>query len=429
MKYNYYERKSEEISKEQSIWIETNIEIISESENVLFVFQAEKEVLLITDKSIFFPSRNTRNKISYNEIKNIKIAGDLSVKIFIDAETFTIDLVAPIDKVKIFHVLQLFIDNSKKNISTTFEDTHKILNEFIVLKYPLNQSQHKLPQVYLKQFGYLKGNQWMVSILEKELTYSKQKSIGSFTTETNVFDIDSEDDRLPRMFETMNADLENLYHEMLDDISKNKFIPDKCWEIIVQLTPNLMVRSDYWRNFVCEILETPNRETFLLSTLSVHAQSVHELQELKNRYFYKVLSEGEINQSKVNRILLHFLNYIFHHLLTFDLIIIEAPEDKGFFTSDNPVNFKVNREEGQIGLYNKNTEIFFPLSKNYLAYFHHKNSSEQNAPLRKLKNRGVYKVEEVLTEDEYTNLIQEEIIKNSDKLIIFPGEVRYRKER
>lgn len=422
MKYNFYDRKDEKIPKQQFDWIDANIESISKEENVLFVFQADYEALLITDSSIYFPNRNTRRKISYSEINKIRITRDVLVELItIDSEVYTIVLVTSIDKVKIFQVLKLLMDNFKKGVNTTFEDTHKVLCEFIVLKYPPNQSQHKLPQAYLKQFGYLNGEHWKVSVLQKGENFSRQKSVGSFTAETNVFDIDSEDDRFPRMFETLNADLENLYHEMLDDISNNSVIPDKCWEIIVQLTPNLMVRSDFWRDFVSGILDSPNKDFFLDITVSIHTSSFEELQELKKKHFYKVISEGEVTQSKLNKVLLHFLNYIFHHLKSFDLVIIEAQEGKEFFTSDNPVNFKANQEEGKLGLFSKDTEIYFPLSKNYLAFFHHRNSDIES-PLRKLKNRGVYKVEEVLTEYEYDNLVKEEVVKASDQLIILQGK-------
>lgn len=47
MKYNFYDRKDEKISKRQSDWIDANIELIAKRENVLFVFQADYEALLI----------------------------------------------------------------------------------------------------------------------------------------------------------------------------------------------------------------------------------------------------------------------------------------------------------------------------------------------------------------------------------------------
>lgn len=214
---------------------------------------------------------------------------------------------------------------------------------------------------------------------------------------------------------------------MLEDISNNSKIPDKCWEIIVQLTPNLMVRSDVWRDFVEHILKSPDRETFLEVTVSPLTNgTLEDLKKIKEKHFYKVINTEEISTSILNRILILFMNYIFHHLRMMDLVILEAPEGREFFTSDNPVNFIPNQEEGKLGLFSKETEVYFPLSKNYLAYFHYRTSNDKDNKFRKLENRGVYKIEDVLTEEEYDNLIQDKILANSDLFIIYPLELKHR---
>ena len=157
MNYNFYQRKKEDISKLESKWINENIDSISKDENVLFVYQLEFESLLITDKNIYFPSRRTRRKISYNELKKVKITGDLLIVLITnDSQVSTIVLVTPIDKVKIFQVLELLKNNSNKNISTSFETIHKVFSDFKILKYPLDQSQHKLPQDLFKTIWIFK---------------------------------------------------------------------------------------------------------------------------------------------------------------------------------------------------------------------------------------------------------------------------------
>jgi hypothetical protein len=424
MNYNLYQRKDTNISQKELDWIDKNLEDISLKETVLFIFQAEHEALVITNKSIYFPNRKSLIKIEYNQINKIKIGGDFHIEItHKNLAKYTIVLVSPIDKVKINLVLNLLNKNEEKGIETTFEVVENLFDEFTIIKFPPNQDQHKLPQVYLKEFGYLHNEQWMVSIINRGERFTRQKSIGSFTAETNVFDIESEDDRFPRMFESLNCDLENLYHEMLKDIDDNDEIPDKCWEIIVQFTPNMMVRSDYWRSFVKEILESKDKNTFLEITISVLSKSPEDLQNLKEKNFYKVISEGKITNSKLNRVLILFLNYILHHLTPLDLIILEAPKGKEFFTSDNPVNFKPNQIKGKLGLFSVNTEVYFPLSPKYLAYFRFKNAKKSNPLLSKLQNRGIYKIQDIMSEEEYDKLIQNEIIGVSDELIISPKKI------
>ena len=428
-KYNFYERKDELISVDQLAWINNNIESISNKENILFVFQAEYEALLFTNLGIYFPNRDTKRLIRYEEILRSRIAGDVLIELkTTNSEVYSIILVTSIDKVKIFQVLNILIKNYNDSKDTSFEDIDNIFEKFTVLKYPLNQLQHKLPQVYLKQFGYLERNQWKISIIQRGEKFTRQKSIGSFTAETNIFDIESEDDRFPRMFETLNADLENLYPQVLNDISSNLKVSDKSWEILVQLTPNLMVRSDHWRNFIREILDSKQKETFLDITLSIHTKSLEELNELKKKYFYKIISDSELSRSTINKTLLHFLNYVFYHLRSLDLIILKAPEGKEFFTSDNPVVFNANQVEGKLGLFSIDTELYLPISKDYLAYFHYKESGKE-FPLRKLKSRGIYEVKDVLTKKQYDHVIREEIIRNSDKLIIVPGKMEYKIEK
>jgi hypothetical protein len=119
---------------------------------------------------------------------------------------------------------------------------------------PTNQKQHKVPQVYLKKFGYQNGNnQWMISVLKKGLKFTQQKSIKSFTIETNVFDIDSDHPRIPRMFETLNSELENEYNNIISELDNNQTLSDKGYAFLLQLTSNLICRSDYWRDWVLGI--------------------------------------------------------------------------------------------------------------------------------------------------------------------------------
>lgn len=429
MNYNLYQRKDTAISQKELDWIDENLDEISQKENILFIFQAEHEALVITNKSIYFPNRKSLVNIQYLQINRIKIEGDFHIEITLqNRKKYTIVFASPIDKVKMHLVLTLINKNERNKVETSFEDAEKIFDEFTIIKFPPNQDQHKLPQVYLKEFGYLNKEQWTVSVQKRDEKFTRQKSIGSFTSETNVFDIESEDDRFPRMFESLNCDLENLYREMLKDIDDNDEIPDKCWEIIVQFTPNMMVRSDHWRDFIKEILESKNKNTFLEITISVLSKSFEDLQSLKEKNFYKVISEGELTNSKLNRVLILFLNYIFHHLRTLNLIILEAPEGKEFFTSDCPVNFKPNQIEGKKGLFSINTEVYFPLSPKYLAYFYFEGAKTSNPILRVLKNRGIYKIADILTEEEYDKLIQNEIIGVSDEMIIIPGKLIYKRK-
>ncbi|TLX72844.1 DUF4238 domain-containing protein [Labilibacter sediminis] len=426
MNYNYYQRKKSDISYHESKWIKENYDSIIKDEDILFVFQILYEVILVTDKSIYFLNRPTLKKIQYQDITKIKIAGKLLIEIKTKSKsTYTIICVTSVDKGKLYFVLKLILDNFNKKRVTKFEDIDNEFNEFKVLKFPPNQSQHKIPQVYLKQFGYQEKDHWKITIMVLGEKYTRHKSIESFSAKTNVFDIESEDDRFPRMFETMNAEMENLYPAMLDNISTSTKISDEYWEVLIQLVPNLIVRSDFWRDFVEDTLKSQCKEGFLEVTVAVLSKTFEEHQQLKERHFFKQLIEEEFSTSTLNITLILFLNYFCYHLQRFNVIIIKAQEEKPFFTSDNPVNFISNQEKDKLGLFCKNTEVYFPISKDYLAYFYHSNSDKKNFKLQRLNNRNIYNAKDILNEEEYDKLTKEEIIKAADKLVIFPMKFIY----
>ena len=54
------------------------------------------------------------------------------------------------------------------------------------MKHPTNQNQDKLPQVYMKQFGYDYKGHPKVSVLQVGEKFTRQKSIESFLSETNI---------------------------------------------------------------------------------------------------------------------------------------------------------------------------------------------------------------------------------------------------
>ena len=54
---------------------------------------------------------------------------------------------------------------------------------------PKYQGQHRISQVYLKEFGYVKGGKWYIAIWEKSKNHTDYVLIENFTKETNVFDL------------------------------------------------------------------------------------------------------------------------------------------------------------------------------------------------------------------------------------------------
>jgi len=129
---------------------------------------------------------------------------------------------------------------------------------------PKRQSQHKVPQVYLKKFGYKDfNNQWKVSVLKRGEERPMQKSIKSFTAEVNHFDIESDDPQIPRMFEKMNAILEGEYNNIVKEIDQDGKLSEKSVAYLLQFVAVQIVRSDKWRDQIMEFLGPDTRRNFL----------------------------------------------------------------------------------------------------------------------------------------------------------------------
>lgn len=92
------------------------------------------------------------------------------------------------------------------------------------MKNPEKQNQHKLPQVYMREFGYDFKGQKKVSVLKVGEKFTRQKSIESFLSETNVFKIKSENPELENIFEELNGLLENEYLNFISDLNNNQYL-------------------------------------------------------------------------------------------------------------------------------------------------------------------------------------------------------------
>jgi len=284
---------------------------------------------------------------------------------------------------------------------------------------PTNQKQHKVPQVYLKKFGYQNGNnQWMISVLKKGLKFTQQKSIKSFTIETNVFDIDSDDPRIPRMFETLNSELENEYNNIISELDNNQSLSDKGYAFLLQLTSNLICRSDYWRDWVFGMLNHENKENWLRIILGHHCKDYGEFKELDSKPHFRILADSP-PEEVINRVLLFFTDHLMHRLWHYDIVFIKSQDGKPWFTSTNPIVMHLRTQKNEI--FNKDSEIYFPLSPDYLAYLHYGKSDDKENPLRKAERNSM-----INADDEQNESLQKIIMANPSDYILIAGEFKYR---
>lgn len=286
--------------------------------------------------------------------------------------------------------------------------------------HPQKQDQHKIPQVYLRQFGYTNSNnQSCVSVLQEGETWTRQKSIKSFTAETNFFDIPSYDQEIVRMFEKLNCALETEFNAILADLDTSQQLSHKSYAYLVQLVVNLIGRSDYWRNWIKGLLRHENKEIFLKVILIPICKDWEDLKAIDKKPYYRLLVDGD-PEEVINRVILYFMNHLLIRLELFEVVILQSKQQKPWFTTTNPV--VVHHRPAPNEIIGKDSEIYFPLSPKYLVYFHFKGSDDQKNELRHFDTNKVY-----IATDEQNDHIQKEIIlKNPAEFIIVCGELRYR---
>lgn len=288
--------------------------------------------------------------------------------------------------------------------------------------YTGKQDQHLISKVYLKQFSYLKGNQEMISVRKFGEKFNRNKSITSFLTEVNTFDIKSSNPRIQRIYESeLNGELESEYPNIINEISSSKVISDKSESYLKQFTANLFCRSPFLRNIFRESLDD---EIFKKNWLNIFS---HMLKSDTIFSFKNEETDNMINtlldvdaEEALNPIMMLYTMLFSRFLYQMDMVILENPNDNmTWFTSDNPVILNRNSSNDKdIKIVNEDSEIYFPLSPNFLAYFKYKYSTK-NGELRKFEHRKIIKVDEKVI----NNITSQFIIPNVHKYLIAPKKI------
>lgn len=235
------------------------------------------------------------------------------------------------------------------------------------------ENQHILSQVYLKGFGYQDANnQWKISTLDASLIetmekYNKrwisQKSIESFLSENNIFDLVFTDEIDVKFYENFNSHIENLFLQINNDLDSIKSLSKTSEAALYGMIINLLIRTKLFRNSLNLILKDENRKKVLLDEIF----SFLPESELIRKYLKLLPKKSELNFISLllyERILTGFAEFYYS--------ILETDPNEGWFTSDNPVMIKdfvtIN------SIFSRNTQIIFPINRKYLVYCFHPNN-------------------------------------------------------
>jgi hypothetical protein len=275
------------------------------------------------------------------------------------------------------------------------------------------ENQHIIAQVYLKGFGYKdKNNQWRVSALDKNKVammekhgkkWISQKSIESFLSENDIFDLVLTTAKVENIYEEFNKNIETNYLKIISDLDSYKSLSDLGKTAIYCITINLLIRSLSFRSAIDQIIQGSARDHLLYEIFS----------SIKNG---KYLAKGfEIipKESELNYISLMLWERIMPIFSEFQYSILATDKNEGWFTSDNPVVIKNFVTEDTI--FSRNAQVIFPIDRQYLAYFHH--------PSNKFPDFPNYRQGDVtVCEPSTKNEIIKQIMNNAGTYFIFPDE-------
>jgi len=249
------------------------------------------------------------------------------------------------------------------------------------------QGQHRISQVYLKQFGYLREGRWWISVWYKSFNFTENVLVENFTKETNVFDLPIfEQTELRRQFESQSGILEREYPSIIKTIRNQGQITPRHRDILCNYIPNLICRARPYRELFQRYLDDPVLRNYFLDEITTFAPDqlpglTESLEQLRQEVC-------------MNYVTGYVMNYLVEIIRKFSFIILKDYDNRGWFTSDNPVIIDPQEDPSEEIhewklLIPMESELYFPLSPDYCAFLFYPRSGKAGNALR---NKEVNKV-------------------------------------
>ena len=129
-----------------------------------------------------------------------------------------------------------------------------------------------------------------------------------------------------------------------------------------------------------------------------------------------IIQNGDITMTSYLGYLRSLMNHLVQVFRKFQFIILKDFDNRGWFTSDNPVI--VDKQNNHSWIVPLETEIYFPLSKDYCLFMFHEDSEIKTNPLRHLT------INKISDSDEVTHKsICDRTLHNDNEYLIFPTEI------
>lgn len=267
-----------------------------------------------------------------------------------------------------------------------------------------NQNQHRVSQIYLKQFGHFIEGEWIVSVYKPGNAFTENLQVSKFTADFNIFDAPYGDIAFRRNFEILCSRVENFYPVIISNLKNQKQLTSKNAEVLCHFIATLLSRSVPFTDFIQMILKDEQACKRFVDEISMFNKNKEILE--------KILKIVPIHL-QLNTILGTITAHLVEVLTHFNFLILEKPTDIPWMTTDNPVilDHKGNLE----WLVSADTEIYLPLSRDFCLFGFHESADDKGNLLRKLKEGKVNKIDIEIFE-----MLQEKISLNLSKYLVMP---------
>lgn len=236
-------------------------------------------------------------------------------------------------------------------------------------KEPEFQNQHKIPQVYLNQFGYKSK----LSILKVGTSKIENVSISEFSSEINIFDLPFDNDKIKRHYENLFNRIETRYKTILSNLkNQGKLIPKDKYYLIAFIV-SIMCRTEPFRLKISDLIKNEKTREKFIKEITIFSNDYNETKELLD--IFKM--DYKLNMA-LGTVISHLIR-VFSH---FEIVIIKEKKGESWLTTDNPVY--IDFKENHSYIIPIEAEVYFPLSKEYCLFMFHPESKNKKNPLRNL---------------------------------------------
>jgi hypothetical protein len=278
------------------------------------------------------------------------------------------------------------------------------------MDFHLKQRQHRVPKIYLKQFGFQENTIWKVFVVDSKNHSLECIPIDLFSVTINEFDFSADNYKQKRHFEDTAGNIESLYPMVVNTISNQKRLRPKHEDILRHFAASLILRSECNRKFFIDLLQDPETRDKFLDEVMMFDDEKPDIVKLA----YSIMDEKEhlpLIQGKI-------ANHLVHVLRSFQAVVLQDFDGRGWPAFDDPVC--IDFQKNYSWILPIEAELYLPLSRKYCLFLFHPKSALNINPLRNLQPNKLH----CLVEEDYDRVFKKLIRCSTGRYLIVDDRYR-----